>query len=161
MRLLLIVGLVLGLVGSGFGDSRPAVGYTLTFHTPEQVIGMEVVRILRVTGVVGGVEVIGEYTEGAWRVGPKVAPDYTLADGTLSCSKAKCTFSFTALLDEPVSIPGPAFAVGRAVSGLLPGFATRRAWASAVSSWAESSIDPGLRDKIVSQAAGVQSGGGQ
>jgi hypothetical protein len=162
MRLLLTVELVLSLVGSGFAASSPPVRYTLTFRAPEQVIGMDgVIRILRVTGVIGGVEVIGEYTDTAWRVGPQMAPEHTLADGKLSCAKAQCIFSFTTLLDEPVSIPGPAFAAGLPVSGPLPGFATRQAWASAVSRWAESNIDPGLKDKIVSQAAGAQSGSGQ
>jgi hypothetical protein len=163
-RSLLIVGLVVSLVGSGFAASSTPVEYTLTFHKPDQVVGpgaMPVVQVLQVTGVIGGVAVIGEYADDAWSVGPKAAPDSTLAGGAFSCSGTHCTFSITTLLDEPAGIRGPSFQLGRAVSGPLPGFATRREWVSAVAHWAESHIGPGLRNTIVSQAAGVRAGNGQ
>ena len=158
---LIIGGLVVSLAGSGVAAPGAAVQYALTFNMPEQMIGMDgVVRILTVTGKVGGIEVTGEYTDADWRVGPHVAPHSTVASGKLSCAKFQCTFSITTLLDQPVSVQGPAFRLGRPVTGPLPGFATRRAWVSAVSRWAQDNLDPGVTDTIVSQAAGVQGGEG-
>ncbi len=161
-RLLLIVGLVLSLAASGAAAPGTPVQYTLTFNTPEQVIGMNgVIRILTVPGTVGGIAVTGEYTGADWRVGPLVAPEGTLASGPLSCMRSQCTFSITRLLGRPEGVPDTSVRLGRPVTASLPGFATRRAWVAAVSRWAKSTFDPGVRDKIVLQAAGVHAGDGQ
>lgn len=162
MRRMLALGLVMILVAPGLAVSSSPVQYTLVFNTPVQIIGPgNIARLLQVTGVIGGVAVVGEYTEDAWRVGPQVDPGGTFADGKLSCSWTKCTFSIATLLDQPASIHSPSFTIGQSVFGPLPGFATRREWVSAVAHWAESNVDPGLRGKIVSQAAGVHAGDGQ
>ncbi len=159
---LLMWGLVVGLIVPGSGASSAPLQYTLTFNKPVQIIGPGgTARILRVTGAIGGVVVVGEYTDKAWRVGAKVDPEGTFADGNVSCSGTRCTFSITTLLDQPASVQSSSFTLGSPVTGPLPGFATRRAWVSAVAHWADTNVDPGLKDKIVSQAAGVQAGDGQ
>ena len=159
---LLIGAIVLSLAGSGGAAPGAPVEYALTFSMPEQMIGMDgVVRILTVTGKVGGIEVIGEYTDADWRVGAQAAPQSTVASGKLSCVKLQCTFSFTSLLDQPASVQGAPFRLGHPVTGPLPGFTTRRAWVAAVSRWAGNKVEPGVKDAIVSQAAGVQGASGQ
>ena len=158
----MIACLVVTLAGSGGAAPGTPVQYRLMFHMPEQMIGMDgVIRILSVTGKMGGIEATGEYTDADWRVGPQAAPESTVASGKLSCVKFQCTFSITTLLDQPVSIQGPSFRLGRPVTGPLPDFTSRREWVSAVSRWAGSRLEPGVKDTIVSQAAGVQGGSGQ
>lgn len=158
---LLVCGLVVILTVPGFAASSAPVQFTLTFNKPVQIIGMDgVVRILRVTGTIGGVEIIGEYVEDGWRVGPKVSPTTTFASGRLSCSGSRCTFTIATLLDQETSIHGGSFTVGHSIAGPIPAFATRWAWVSAVARWADSHVDPSLRDKIVFQA-GAEAGSGQ
>ena len=115
-----------------------------------------VIRILTVAGTVGGIDATGEYTEADWRVGPGVAPQTTLASGKLSCAKFQCAYSITTLLDQPVSVQGASFRLGHPVNGPLPGFTSRREWVSAVSRWAGNKVEPGVKDRIVSQAAGFR-----
>lgn len=160
-RSLLVACLVSALAGPG-GAAPAPVRYALTFNTPEQMVGMDgVIRILTVGGTVGGIDVTGEYTDADWRVGPSVAPQTTLASGKLSCAKFQCTYSITTLLDQPVSVQGASFRLGHPVTGPLPGFTSRREWVSAVSRWAGNKVEPGVKDRIVSQAAGVQGASGQ
>ncbi len=160
---LLVFGLVVSLAVSGLAASSAPVQYILTFNKPVQIIGLDgVIQIFRVTGAIGGVVITGEYAGDDWRVGPKVSPSTTLASGKLSCSAYQCSFTMTTLLDQSASIHGPSFTMGHPVTGSIPAFASRQAWVSAVARWAaDSKIDPTLRDKIVSQAAGVQAPGGQ
>jgi hypothetical protein len=160
---LLVFSLVVSLAVPGRAASSAPVQYTVTFNKPVQVIGLDgVIQIFKINGAIGGVPITGEYAGDDWRVGPKVSPLTTIASGKLSCLGYQCTFTLTTLLDQPASINGPSFTMGHPVTGPVPAFASRQAWASAVAGWAaDRKIDPALRDKIVSQAAGVQASGGQ
>jgi hypothetical protein len=155
---LLVFGLVVSLTVPGLAASSAPVQYTLTFKKPVQIIGMDgVVQISRVAGAIGGVAITGEYAGDDWRVGPKVSPSTTFASGKLSCSVYQCTFTITTLLDQPASIHSPSFTMGHPVTGPVPAFASRQAWVSAVARWADSHVDPSLKDKVVSQAAEAES----
>lgn len=155
-RPLMLVVLLFSLVAAAAAAPGAPVQYALTFYKPVQVIGIYgPTSVTRVEGTIGGVEVYGEYDSEHWVVTPAVIPTVTFASGTLTCAASTCSFVITELLDRTMTMHAASFTYDRRISGVVPIFATKSEWVSAVTRWADDHrVKPDLKAKIVAQAAG-------
>jgi hypothetical protein len=104
-----------------------------------------------VAGRIGGVPVIGSF-QGTSSLGVLTLTTHkaTFAFGSYACAHGACSFTgiVAGLRVNRIALPLNIRGAGRLITGVLP---TRRAWISAVATWARQHLTRDQRDTIIAE----------